>query len=250
MANFALYIDDSGHPDNQPFVVAAGFVSTEQQWTTFEPLWKDALSRHRIIEPFHMTDFMRERRPIKERSLILQNLANIITNHAHAAFTGAVDMNAYRLINEEYALQECLGAPYALASRGLAIGLNQWRSKYLDPTDQLQLFTESGAKHRGDMLEVFKRDRLPEPQSVPKSLAFVQPADMLAWEMFNFLRTKKQPRRVLRLIGGNVQFGSLFGVSDLRETCVTADVPLRSTLRPGDTFSFASNRKRLRKKSI
>jgi hypothetical protein len=63
MADYALYIDDSGHPDDQAFVVVAGFIATEKEWLDFDPAWKSALKDNGLAEPFHMTDFMRQKRP-------------------------------------------------------------------------------------------------------------------------------------------------------------------------------------------
>jgi hypothetical protein len=250
MSNYSLFFDDSGHPDGQPFVVTAGFVATEENWLAFEPVWKEALVRHGISGPFHMADFFFAKRSVKERSPVLRDLAAIIVNHAHAAFTGAVEMAAYRKVNAEYALQEYLGAPYALAARAMALGINQWVQHKLGPSDHLALFAEDGTKHRGDLAEVFKRDGLPEPRTVPKSVTAVQPADMLAWEVFTALRTKKPYRRLKRLVDDHLDFGGTLRESDLRDTCTQVGVPLRSALPPTAQISFHTSKKRLRKKTI
>ena len=55
MPDYSIYIDDSGHPDDQPYVVAAGFIAPEKNWLAFEPEWKDALAKHGIGDVFHMT---------------------------------------------------------------------------------------------------------------------------------------------------------------------------------------------------
>jgi hypothetical protein len=252
MTDYALYIDDSGHPDNQPYVVVAGFVGTEAGWLRFDPAWKDALKRNGLPEPFHMTDFMSQDRSTKERSRILRDLAEVINSHIRARFVGGVDVAAYRRVNEKYALQECLGAPYALASRFLALQMNKWKEKNLKPDERLHLFVEEGTKHRGDMMEVFKRDKLPEPISVKKSLPAVQPADMFAWEMFTFLRDEKNRRRVKRLLGGQTQFGVVVYEKDLIDTCTQSEprVMLRSELNANTRIMFHSSPKRERKRTI
>jgi hypothetical protein len=249
MSNYSLYFDDSGYPDGQPFVVTAGFVATEQDWLAFEPVWKDALAKHNISEPFHMTDFF-STTSVKERGPALRDLAAIIVNHAHAALTGAVEMAAYRKVNAEFALQEYLGALYALAGRAMALGINQWVQHELGPSDHLALFAEDGTKHRGDLVEVFKRDGLPEPRTVPKSVTAVQPADMLAWVVFTALRTKKPYRRLKRLVDSHLEFGATLRENDLRVTCEQAGVPLRSALPPTAKVSFHASKKRPRKRTI
>jgi hypothetical protein len=157
-----------------------------------------------------------------------------------------IDIAACRLVNETYALEECLGAPYALAARILAVELNKWREKNLTSQDHLLLFAEEGTKHRGDIIEVFKRDRLPEPFTVKKTMAAVQPADMLAWEMFSFLHGANNNRRIYRLIDKRKQFGAIFYEKDLIATCIQSDPPvmLRTTLSPNARILFHSSPKR------
>ena len=57
MTEYALYLDDSGHPKDQPYVVVAGFIASESQWLSFEPAWKAALAKYGLGDAFHMTDF-------------------------------------------------------------------------------------------------------------------------------------------------------------------------------------------------
>jgi len=169
MSNYSLYFDDSGTSRWPTVRSYCRIRSNRASWLAFEPVWKNTLAKHNISEPFHMTDFF-STTSVKERAPALRDLADIIVNHAHAAFTGAGDMAAYRKVNAEYALQEYLGAPYALAGRAMALGINQWVQHKLGPSDHLTLFAEDGTKYRGDLVEVFKRDGLPEPRTVPTSV--------------------------------------------------------------------------------
>ena len=57
MTEYAFYMDTSGHPDDQPYIVVAGFLGTEQHWLDFEPEWKAALKEHGLGTAFHMVDF-------------------------------------------------------------------------------------------------------------------------------------------------------------------------------------------------
>ncbi len=252
MADYALYMDDSGHPDDQPYVAVAGFIATETEWLEFEPAWKAALKRDGLTEPFHMTDFMAEGRPPKERDLILRRLSHVIASNTRACFTGVIEVAAYRRVNEIYALQECLGAPYAVAARLLAIEMNKWTHRNLKSDDHLLLFAESGTKHRGDMIEVFKRDELPEPVSVPKLHPSVQPADMLAWEMFFYARGGENRKRVQKLLKGQTAFGLVFREKELVETCRRGNptVPLRSGLPDNVKIVFHSSPRRRRVRTI
>ena len=86
-------------------------------------------------------------------------------------------MEAYRQVNNIYALEEWLGTPYAYAMRMVARYLNHWKREFFDEKqDQILLFTEEGTKHKGDMEQVLVRDGLPVPHYIPKSLAMGQAA--------------------------------------------------------------------------
>jgi hypothetical protein len=159
-------------------------------------------------------------------------------------------------VNDELALEECHGAPYAITTRALAGHLNIWKSENLQPGDHLLVFVEEGTKHYGDLEQVFKRDQLPTPHRVKKEIPSVQPADILAWETFNWLRAgspRKLGRnldRLTRPIRKRGDFGGIIYEVDLRRICADTDVNLRSELRPGDTIAFHSERKRKRRRTI
>jgi hypothetical protein len=251
MAEYSVYSDDSGHPDDQPFVVAAGYVGSEAQWLAFEPQWKAALARHGLGDVFHMTDFMRKNRSVKARKPVLDDLEAIVRANQLVPVSGAVEIAGYKKVNEVFVLEETLGTPYALAARAMAISVNKWKSENFRDGDHLLLFTESGTKHRGDMAEVFKRDKLPEPIPVLKSMVAVQPADILAWELFRFLKEEQRVRRRLRRLAEiRPEYHTVFRQANLIETCQQVKVMLRSKLPPTAQISFQSSPKRLRRRSI
>jgi hypothetical protein len=251
MTDYAVYADDSGHPDDQPFVVCAGYIGSESQWLALEPEWKNVLARHNLGALFHMTEFMLKHRNVSERKRILDDLAAVVRNQGLVPVSGAVDVVAYKRVNQELSVQECLGAPYAIAARGMSISVNHWRSNNLKTQDHLSLFTESGTKHRGDMAAVFKRDNLPEPQPVPKATIAVQPADMLAWEIFTCLKKNGVARRRLRrLVEMEPEYHVVFREADLRETCRDAKVIPRSVMAPSKAIYFHSEPKQARRRTI
>lgn len=250
VTDFAVYLDDSGHPDSEPYVIVAGFVASESQWLEFEREWQRLLDRYKIGAAFHMTKFRRQKMTAIKADWILSQLCAAINKHVAARFVGAVDMAAYRRVNDTYALEECIAAPYSLAARHVASELREWQRDFLADGDHLLVFVEEGTKHFGDMEQVFTRDRLPVPIRVPKTLAAVQPADMLGWEALHYLRTGSISKNLKRLLPRVDQFGGIFRESDLQETCRRAKVLLRSDLKPGDTIRFHSNRKRIRQRTI
>jgi hypothetical protein len=258
MTEYALYLDDGGHPDDQPFLVVAGYVASESQWLAFEPQWRDALTRFDCGTEFHMTDFMADRRKYSTLKFdqILFTLASITKRNTAHLFVGAVDMAAYKRVNDEFALQEWLGAPFAITARVLTKSLNLWRSENLSEEDRLLIFVEEGTKHYGDLEQVFKRDDLPRPIRVCKEMPQVQPSDILAWETFNWLRAGspsqigKNLKRLTYSTRKKEEISGMLYETDLRRLCIDTNAPLRASMKPGDTIAFHSERKRKRKRTI
>ncbi len=106
-------------------------------------------------------------------------------------------------------------------------------------------------------MQVFKRDKISIPTVVLKALPRVQPADVLAWEHFQYLRDQplrsrpgKNLERLVRPIRKKQDVEGIMQESDLRTLCVGTDVPKREAINPGDTIAFWSEKKRKRKQTI
>jgi hypothetical protein len=256
MTEFAFYLDDGGHPNDQPFLVVAGYVASDSQWLAFEAHWKAALDRFKLGNAFHMTDFMRQRYTPLRRDQILGELARITKSNTLHPFVCALDIAAYKRVNEEFAFEECHGAPFALTFRSLMRAIHLWERHNLTDGDHSSTFIEQGTKHYGDLEQVCKRDKVPIPNRVPKEMPQVQPSDILAWETFNWLRSgsperpRKNLNRLTRYIVIKEELGGMIYEADLRRICKDTDVYPRSALKPGDTIAFHSERKRKRKRTI
>jgi hypothetical protein len=256
MTDFAFYLDDGGHPDDQPFLLVAGYVASESQWLTFEPQWRAALTRFELGDEFHMTDFMSARYTALKRDQILSELAQITKHNTLQPFVCALDIAAYKRINDEFAFEECHGAPFALTFRALKRAMHIWEDQNLKLGDRSSTFIEQGTKHYGDLEQVCKRDRIPIPNRVPKEMPQVQPSDILAWETFRWLRDgsprnqSKNLSRLTRQFCFKEDLGGIMYESDLRRICRDTEVNRRSEMRPGDTIAFHSERKRKRKRTV
>ena len=168
MTDYSVYLDDGGHPDSQPFLLIAGFAATVSQWSAFEPIWKATLKDLGLPAVFHMTDFMAEKRTAFQEERILSKLRGVIQSHTLRPFIHAVDMAAYKRVQSEFTLEESHGAPYALAGRTFMKELHEWQGQALEPNERTLVFVEEGTKHYGDLEQLFKRDKLPIPNRVPK----------------------------------------------------------------------------------
>jgi hypothetical protein len=248
MTEYAFYMDTSGHPDDQPYIVVAGFLATEQQWFEFEPEWKAALQKHNLGTVFHMVDF--ESSKPKNRGAVLEHLTGIINSHTTAHFSCFIPMADYKKVNEIYAIEEYLGTPYAVAARGALVHVNSWKKRHFKPGDHLISFVERGTKHQGDMDEVFRRDEIGLPIPVEKSHPCVQPGDLLGWEIFTFLKTGIERKSLVNLLNERDFDEGIMAEQNLIRSCKNAKVPLRKDLSPNLKVVYHSSPKRPRRRTI
>jgi hypothetical protein len=218
MAEFAVYCDVGGHPSDQRFVVVAGFLSTVERWALFERDWRHALIRHGLSSPFHMVDVVAGKGTNRDQGRVLDDLIRIINQHTIAHFSVLIDMKDYKEVNGIYTLEESIGTPYAIAARCVAKYINEWKPKNFKTGDSLEIFVESGTLHQGDMEEAFRRDALPLPRRVPKALAAVAPADILAWESFRYAKRHDERRSLVNLCPGRLFYQGILKAHNLTTT--------------------------------
>ena len=198
MAMYSAYFDESGHPDRGPQMVVAGCVADVRQWVHFEREWKDALKPF-DVNVFHSTDFYQRSNPkvpdnpfkhlsdVKAKHLI-DLLAGIICRRVERTFSGAVPIDEYNIVNKKYLFAEWIGYPYPLAARSCMGHVQMWAEKYSIPQNEILYFFEDGAKHKGQLLWIAEKDRLPEPRFEKKSeVVPLQAGDFLAWHWNAFL---------------------------------------------------------------
>jgi hypothetical protein len=165
-------------------------------------------------------------------------------------------MKEYREVNEEYALEECLGTPYAMAGRSVAASLKRWKAQHAKPEDSLLVFFEDGTKHKGDFMEAMKRDLLPCPAFIDKKKSVaLQAADLLAWQMFMLA---KNPNKVMRpelkklvksLSPSDPDMG-IYHKDDLVNACIEGHALVRSEMPKGIFIAHHSTPKRRRTRTI
>lgn len=253
MTEFASYFDDSGHPDDKPFVIIAGFIATEDQWLRFEKEWLDHLAPMGI-EIFHMADFEKSTKWTRnQKDDLLRKLIGTIRVRTRIQMQAIVPMAPYQEINEKYAFEEAFGAPYAVAGRTIAKFINEWKEQYAKPEDKMLVFFEDGSKHKGDFMAAMERDGLPCPGFLKKSEAVpLQAADLIAWEGHHAMRYR-QPRWTLQyLIDKHPLRDGTFPLEELEKMCrgITPWVPLRANLAPNAEITYQANPKRLRHRTI
>ena len=134
--------------------------------------------------PFHATDFFSKHKNDPKLEHISADLVRIITNHVEAAFSVVIDINAYKDFNRNFRLEEIVGTPFAIVTKGLRESIEEWQ-KIVGPRSPLLYFVESGTLHRGDMMDCLRdRDGVNPPIPIPKSHVACQAADLYAYSMY------------------------------------------------------------------
>jgi hypothetical protein len=194
---------------------------------------------------------------------IIKTLVGAVRIRVRRTVTHMVRLEDYRQINEKYAFQECIGFPYSLCARTCVKTLNEWKERYA-PEDNFRIVFEDGAKHKGDLVEVMSRDKLPIPSFEEKcALGSLQAADLFAWHVHHIVNKVESGLRMdyseyyqsflgFLEIPGQKDHG-IYNYERLEELCLRPepDVPLRSSLSPSTFFVFPSapNRPRPGKKT-
>jgi hypothetical protein len=219
------------------------------QWEEFGLDWKAALNKHKIGDVFHMADF-HGKRDKRAEGKILEDLTGIIAKNTQAVFSAAVEMAAYKKINDLYPLEESFGTPYAIAARAVAKFINEWKVRFYLPGDHLVVCVEQGTKHMGDMAEAFRRDHLSVPQTVGKAHLAVQAGDLLAWEAFHHAKHHDRRRSLINLVSRHPLYEGIFREKNLMHMIKELKTPLRATVPSNVGFAYGSSPKRIRRRSI
>ncbi len=69
MSAFSAYFDESGHPDDSPYLVIAGGIAEVEQWAHFEREWTELLAPLGT-KLFHAVDFHRRIQPVRPANFI------------------------------------------------------------------------------------------------------------------------------------------------------------------------------------
>ena len=184
MSGYSIYLDDSGHPEDKPYLVLGGFIAREDQWIAFEEPWKKIVRERQIDFPFHSTDFFSKRKNDPKLEHIVADLVRTITNHVEAAFSVVIDVNAYKDFNRKLRFEEIVGTPYAILARVLHQNVGEWQ-KIVGPRSPLLYFVEAGTFHMGDMIDCLQdRDGVNPPIPIAKDHVACQAADLYAYSMY------------------------------------------------------------------
>jgi hypothetical protein len=257
MNEYIGYFDDSGHPDKADIVLIAGWLSTKNQWVLFENEWKQALISAGIPAhtAFHMTDFESPDHPFYstwsrfKKDLLLFRLINILRTRTRMFFSALVPMKEYRLVNDRIAIEECLGRPYAMAGRLIGQQLRYWQQKYSRHDEPLVMVFEDGSKHKGDLMDIFRRDGFGCPTFRGKNKSIpLQGADLLAWEYYHSFKCNLVRPSLDSIVENHPGIDNIYTYDDLLESAKEGNVPWRDN--SPNSFFFHNLKKKIRRRTI
>lgn len=186
LAMYSAYFDESGHPDDSPYMVIAGCIADVKQLVHFEREWTELLAPlgTRI---FHAVDFHNRVEPFDklgatERAELLSRLVSVICRRVEKTVSEAIIVAEYEATNERYVFAECYGHPYPVLGRSCMGLVEEWAAQHSINASEILYFFEDGAKHKGQLKWVAERDGLPVPEFLDKAKAVpLQAGDLLAW---------------------------------------------------------------------
>jgi hypothetical protein len=237
MGIYTAYFDESGTHGESFAVVVSGWVSSNEQWLTFEPEWRELLADFGI-SAFHMKDFNHGRREFESwsgdrsrQASFSKKAVAIIRRHVRRGFAGAVILKDYQKINTKYLLREYLGGPYSLAALTCVNKGIQWIKSHGYTGPVTNIF-EDGAEGKGEFLDAMRKANQPAPifRAKGECIQF-QIADFAAYELF-----KKCTDLNTGILRSRRSYDNLFSIPNnwevweetfLERFCRVNSVPLR-----------------------
>lgn len=113
---FKAYFDRSELTEPAPVLAVTGYLSSDENWASFEPEWRQVLDSFGI-EMFHMTELECRLRAFKDwpndtRVDFLTRLIDLVAHHAMVAIGAAIDLRDYGALESDD--QRRLGHPYMM----------------------------------------------------------------------------------------------------------------------------------------
>jgi hypothetical protein len=179
--------------------VVAGYVGNVNQWKAFEIEWPRILKKHKINQPFHMTDFLARSKSHSdfnnwvgdeaEATILLQELTTLESLFPLASISCVISLAEYREVEKTHDIKQTL-PPFALGARAcMAYLYEQWLPFYRIPSDLMECVFEDGDFGKGKFIDVMRGDNMPAPTFKQKrDFAALQAADHLAWEHFAYAK--------------------------------------------------------------
>ena len=170
-AKLVAAFDASGKEASE-VVVVAGFVSSQEDWRSFDVEWRARLPRTAsitstwLISPTSGNSLLRLERRRTTPPEAARGPVDIIKGHVYRQFASAIEMRTFSTLSEENKKEYALNA-YVLAARSCAADLRIWQEKENFKPATAYVF-EEGDEGKGKMIERFLGDNISLPLFKPK----------------------------------------------------------------------------------
>lgn len=188
--------DESGSSGEGGFVSIAGFVATEERWTTFDAAWNAALAKHGI--PYlHTTDLANFKRIYKEwtveqqRALVADLMAVIWDMGRVVAIGSTIAVDDFNSFNAEQRARWI--DPYFLLLQEV---LNGATLEARPDNERVRIIYSQQDEFRGKFQQLYRVLQRREPRLDTLTFADMrttpglQAADLLAYELKRFYKNK------------------------------------------------------------
>jgi len=237
------YFDGSGSPDEGNILCVGGYVSTVRDWNEFEVDWSKALKWAKV-DAFHMKDFVSCRRQFSNkkwerkelRDEFIEKLVRATKRHVDHSMVAMVRLADWRIVNQEYALEESWLTPYALCGRTCVKMVHDWGDRRGIPRKHIEFFFEYGDRHQDHLRKRMQLDHNFEPNFKPKTdIVPFQACDLSAYESHKAEKKVEAGesisindfrRSFIALLDIPYEHG-IFYEADLRAICESAPIQMR-----------------------
>jgi hypothetical protein len=241
LAEYTAYFDASGKKQDGHTVVA-GYISSARAWEAFEIDWKLILVRYGVPY-FHLLDLRRKEGPFRAAkwkssrycAQFSADLTSIIQSCAMASVGCSILHSDFDEINKEYFLDRRFN-PYAICGRDCAVRAHLFIRERYSQTALIEYIFEEGDSGGQFLENEMKRSGLPIPifrpgkpqKNAPERGPTIQlqAADLLAWEVRKYARSKKDRKSLEALKRTEVLWAS-YPAAEIRRLCFSAGIKRR-----------------------
>ena len=200
MTGYTSY-SDAGGDGSGPVMTVAGFISTTDDWKSFDKEWAKVLAWAKV--PYlHMNKFVAHEKPFKNkkwereelRKEFMGRLLNVIDKNVVFFPLNVLSMHVWKTVNLEYRMKEERLTPFAVTACGYVAIVEEWCRVNRVPWEHIAIIFESGDDGgKGHFAHWCKKgfnktpipqpgvqDQNEEPSEYP--LTPLQACDLAAWE--------------------------------------------------------------------
>jgi Protein of unknown function (DUF3800) len=185
-----IYFDDSGTHAQSPVAIAAGYVTSDEQWDYFSRDW-NRIRGEENLPVIHMADYNRT-----TGAHALERLIGMINVRIRMGFAAAVPKDEYDAnVEPDRKLRHIMGSfHYSFAVKLCLSLVKQWKEQFASQ-DKIRYVFDQMSEGRGEIVSIFREFENEADNFLGVQLAGyefrnkndlqpLQAADVLAWHVY------------------------------------------------------------------